>query len=328
MLQHPITTTRPQLRHTWQETDTLADVAARYGVYDPEDILDLNRLEETDLSPGMVLLISRQVPKDQPENITYEVLETPVVMHVNKPEGIQQYSFGNITNPNDVPGKGHFPHKRKITVHAIARVPVGDEELAYYMDGHAFGKYRETGKVAWNVGYAWSELSEGEYQEPPEIEPIPTILDEPDVPDPTIFDEIIEEQEPEPAEEPARQDDVLVPLNADYSPVKYLFEQDIELCEVHAKVRSVFRRKLDPVWIIATFTHDGEEYYQPGKTWGETVQSGLLWPIPMDSVLPEDEVFNYDTPRRNLTRQEKAYELLAKLGARYTTFMDNHKHKN
>lgn len=330
--QRPLTFTRPELRHIWQEGDTIEAVALKHGA-DPEEILDLNLIEEHELQPGDELRIPKKQVVKRSRKIRYEALDHPVDMHVNVPTGIQKYAFGNITDANDVSGTGHFPLGTKITIHGIAHVPVGDSEyLAYYMDGHAFGDFKKNGKISWNIGYAWSELTEGEYVPPAEAiveAPQPTILDEPDISEPTIFDEMLEEEpEPEvPAEEPKPQDGVLIPLNADYTPEKYMFEQDFTLHELHGRHKPIFRRRLDPVWIIGTFLHEGIEYYQPGKNIGEVVQSGLLWPIPMDSILPEDEVFDFSIKRRGMTRQERWWEFLSKTAARYTKLVEKNKQK-
>lgn len=316
--QRPLSFTRPELRYIWQEGDSILAVALKHGA-DPEEILDLNLVEEHELRPGDELKIPQKHVIKRTRTIRYEALDSPVVMHVNKPEGIQQYSFGNIKDPADVPGKGHFPLGTNITIHGIAHVPVGEDEfLAYYMDSTAFGNLKQTGRPAWNFGYAWSELTEGTYHEPE-----PTILEEPDIPEITIFDEIVE-PEPEPVVE-APKDDVVQPINPDYQAEKYLYETDITLHELRGNHKPIFRHRLDPVWIIGTFTHDGQEYYQPGKVWGETIQSGLLWPIPMDAVLPEDELFDFSQGRRQLTRQEVWWEFVVK---RYTMLMANKNKKD
>lgn len=324
--QRPLTYTRPELRHIWKEGDTIEAVALKYG-QDAEEILDLNLIEAEDIKPGDEVRIPKKQVIKRNRKIRYEPLDHPVDMHVNVLAGIQKYAFGNITDPENVSGSGHFPLGTKIRIHGIAHVPVGDDGyLAYYMDNHAFGEYKATNKIAWNVGYAWSELSEGEYVPPEEVVPEPTILDEPDTPSPTIFDEMLEEEpEPEVVEEPKQKDGVLMPLNPDYTPEKYLYEQDITLQELHDRHQPIFRRRLDPVWIIGTFFHEGVEYYQPGRNVGEVMQSGLLWPIPMDAILPEDEVFNFSIKRRPLTKQERWYELLARLGAHYTRFTERNK---
>lgn len=317
---HQLTGTRPQLRYTWQDGDSVVALGEKYGV-DPEEILDFNLIEEHELKAGDEIKIpSKHKFKPPAREITYEVLEHPVVMHVNRPKGIKKYAFSHITDPNDVKGNGHFPHATKITIYGIAHVPVGDESLAYYMDNHAFGDYKTTGKVNWNIGYAWSELTEGPYI-PPEEQPEPpkTILDEPDEPL-TMWDQ---EPEPEPESEPAAPEErpkegVLMPLNPDYTPEKFLYEEDIEIKELYDRRAPIKRRANDPVWVIGTFWHEGVEYYQPGKHVGDVVQSGLLWPIPMDAVLPEEELFDYSIARRPMTKQERWYELLMRASAHYT----------
>jgi LysM repeat protein len=322
--QHELTKTRPQLRHTWKKKDDIAGIGKKYGV-DPEEILDYNLVEEHEIKAGDELLIpSKHKTKPKSQKITYEALKSPVEMHVNKPGGIRKYAFGNIKKADDITSSGHFPHATKITIVGIAHVPIGEEVLAYYMDGHAFGDYHETGKVAWNIGYVWRELSEGEYV-PEDDTPTPTILDEPEEPL-TMFDEIPEEPENDVTEEEPTEvdnviespDGVLMPLNADYTPEKFLFEEDIEIRELHDRKNPIKLRANDPIWIIGTFRHEGEEFYQPGKTVGDVVASGLLWPIPMDKVLPEDEMFDYSIKRRGLTRQERWYELLMRVSANYT----------
>lgn len=326
-----LTGTRPQLRYTWQDGDDLAVIAEKYGV-DPEEILDFNLIEEHEIKAGDELkLPSKHKVKEQPRQIRYEALPHPVIMHVNQPNGIQKYAFGHITDPDDVKGSGHFPHATKIVVCGIAHVPVEDESLAYYMDHNAFGDYKTSGKVNWNIGYAWSELSEGPYVPPP-VPTLPekTILDEPDEPL-TMFDHEPEppvtdvsnplptgdEEETAPTEN-APKDNVLMPINHDYTPEKFLYEEDIEIAELYDRHDPIKRRRNDPVWIIATFWHEGTEYYQPGKAIGEVVQSGLLWPIPMDAVLPEEEVFDFSIKRRQMTKQEKWWELLNRGASNYT----------
>lgn len=315
--QRPLSFTRPELRYIWKEGDSILAVGLKHGV-DPEAILDYNLVEEHEIQAGDELKIPQKHVIKRTRAIRYEALDNPVVMHVNKPEGIQQYSFGNIKNPNDVPGKGHFPLGAKITVHAIAHVPVGDDEfLAYYMDSTAFGNFKQTGRPAWNFGYAWSELTEGDYHAPETV----TVIDQPIVPEPTIFDEVVE-PEPEPE---VTKDDIIQPVNPDFQPEKYLYENDITLHELHNRHNPIFRRRLDPVWIIGTFVHNGTEYYQPGKVWSETLKSSLLWPIPMDAVLPEDEMFDFSQGRRKLTRQEVWWEFVVK---RYTMLMANKNKKD
>jgi hypothetical protein len=320
--QRPLTYTRPQLRHTWQDGDTIATVALKYGA-DPEEILDYNLVEEHELTPGQELLISKRQVIRRAESIRYEPLDHPVTMHVNKQEGIQKYAFGNIRTADDVQGTGHFPLGTKLTIVGIAHVPTEDGEyLAYYMDDHAFGQFATTKKVSWNVGYAWTELTEGDYTPPPEEEL--TFLTEPDEPI-TIFDE---EPEPEPESVAMRElpkDGEIKPLNSDHAPEKYLFEYDIELHEANDQRAPIKRHRLDPVWIIGTITVDGEEYYQPGKNIGEVLRTGLRWPIPMDAVLPEDEVFDYSIKRRGLTRQERWFEVLAMVGGAWTRYRQKHK---
>jgi hypothetical protein len=319
--QRPLTVTRPELKHIWREGDTIKDVALKYD-QDPEEILDLNLIEEEDIQPGDLIKIPSKKYVRKTMSIRYEAFDRPVIMHVNNPNGIQKFAFANVRTADDPKGSGHFPHGTEIQIHGIAQVPLEEgESLAYYMDGHAFGSFKENGKISWNIGYAWSELSEGKFMvpEPPAL----TILEEPETHDISMFDEEPEEV-PEPVTEAAQPAievdpyrDSFEPLTEDAVPQKFLYEADIELHEANGRKHGIARRKLDPVLIIGTFEFRGERVYQPGRSVDEMLNSGLWWPIPMDAIILEDDVFSF-AQRRKITRQERYWQFVSRVAAKYT----------
>lgn len=159
---------KPGTFYKWLKDDTWTSVTRKLK-FTKQELIQHNGIEDwTAIKPGDVLHlpIAQEVKRDLTPS--FEILPEPLPMHVNKPAGAKKWSFGNMRKWEDASGQGFFPHNTNLTIYGIAHVPLDevDEkgepvEAAYYMDGHAVGNYAETGKIAWTIGYMWSDLDEG-----------------------------------------------------------------------------------------------------------------------------------------------------------------------
>lgn len=168
---------KPEKLHKKLKGESIWSIARRFKI-PAKDLIEHNDIEDPNQVPDGTIL-HLPVPKEaKPERtIVYEVLPQPKQMHVSKEGGTQKWSFGNVRDWADFTTSGFYPKNTNVTIMAIAHVPVGDEDTAaYYMDTTAFGDYAETNRVAYTLGFAWSDLTEGSFipakAPPPTKEPL------------------------------------------------------------------------------------------------------------------------------------------------------------
>ncbi len=266
------------------KNDTIWKLAARFKTPAKELIEhnDLNGDDELVVGSTIRLPIARDIKEDK--HVSFEIFKRPRTMHVNKPEGTRKYSFGNVKKWADIQTTGvTFPHGANILIGGIARVPVEDQEAAYYMDVLNIGDYFNTGRVAHTTGFSWSHLSEGVYTEPEpeELEPEPEEPTEPDVVPATA-----PEVEPElpPDSESITTAQYKATFKGFVEPVRYVAKDTLMVHEIDGRAESKTLYKDTAVTIEGVFTIDDEEHGRPKRN-----QHGHWFCIPMKYIKPFEE---------------------------------------
>jgi hypothetical protein len=321
----------PERTYVWVQHDNIWEVARRLNLgVTGQELLEHNGYEDdSEIKPGAELHLPYPRKLREERAIRYEVLPEPMTMHVNTKAGARKWSFGNIKKWSDFSGTGYYPLGASITVVAIAHVPVGEkDEAAYYMDAHALGDYKDTDKVSFTIGYAWSELSPGDYEKPPS--PPPPVAEQRIAQQQAVVEEVPVEPTPGPNTYKAS----FKPLNEERKAELFIVDADVLL--VHEmdgrRPSKTFYRK-DAFYIVGTFEKDGVLYGRPGKDMDQTVASSYWWGVPMDSVMLEDELFNYrvDFPTRKatgrLSQREKVWDVINRTKGHYTRFVIKIKQK-
>lgn len=160
------------------------DIARRLNINAREFIEhnDLDMKTAGNVEAGTVLHIPYVRPKPvvAQRRTVYEEYPEPRKMHVINEKGAKKMAFGNAKTLADINPTGPtYPHNGNVTIVAVAHVPVtvdGEEKTAgYLMDALAFGEYRKTGKVAWDIGFNHAHLAEGHDETAQTIPPRPQI---------------------------------------------------------------------------------------------------------------------------------------------------------
>ena len=282
--------------------------------------------------------------------IKYEVLDTPVPMHVSKPGGTQKFSFGHASKWQDIQPSGRL-HKENSNhnIVAIAHVELKDENTtaAYYMDRIDLGNFAITGLPQFTTGFNHSHLSEGH------VVPVTVVAPT----EPTVVDSLVEPTAAEVAAAAMEEDDresmvaeptieqmvcvpqvddyheTLLPLNPDGSPMTFMSEENLTIHEAERLRPARPLRKGQFINISYTFEKDGVLYGLPTGT----EKSGFWYCIPMDSLTSEDKLFNFNTQislsdkialKKELSVQERVVVILSKFMSQGTRLQTWWKKRN
>lgn len=319
--------------HVLAEGETVWDVGRKYNI--PVALLiSENELEDPAHTPVGTELYLPPLPshKDPTKKIRYEILPSPVAMHVSREGGAKKWSFGGVEKWEDLYSTGrHYPQHTNLTIAAVAHVPIGEDTAAYYMDAVSLGEYQSTGLPRYTTGFNWQHLTEGhitsaESQEKEEdvvMVAVPTTVVEQVVADAMQEDDRLELKvvEPEPVLpiQPAQASwkDTFSFLNDDKTPAEYMFKEATLVREMDGRLSAKQVGKYDIVRLIGTFTKDGVLY-------GRAAVRGYWYATPMSLLESEDEVYDstVDLPTRiamrgHLTPAERRMVLVAKTVAHY-----------
>lgn len=317
-------TSKTSSTYTWVKHDNIWDVARRLG-FGGKELMEHNDITDPNaIQPGEVLHlpVPKELPPDKP--VRYEILPEPRLMHVTKPGGAKKWSFGNVSTWDDLITTGPtYQENANVSIVAIAHVPIGEDEAAYYMDALSLGSYASTGRVNYTVGFNWKHLADGLYV-PPEPLPVPTIAEE----------RLAEQLKPDPALAlaPVKRIDITPPkpspnsykasiraLYPDARVVTYVAAEDINVEEMDGRRAPHLFRKNHIVKVRCTFEKDGVTYALPVSH----EKSGYWFGIPMDYLIEEDELHTVDIDRptqiaykrstgRHLSIEERGVEAFSK----------------
>jgi hypothetical protein len=328
--------------HVLAEGENVWDVARRYNI--PAALLIAeNELDDPVHTPAGTELYLPPPPsrKETEKVIRYEVLTSPVAMHVSRAGGAKKWSFGRVEKWEDLYSTGrHYPEGTNLTIVAVAHVPIGEDTAAYYLDAVSLGDYVRTGLPRYTTGFNWQHLSEGhltaatapEKPETPEtpaddeevvMVAVPTAIVEQVVADAMQEDDRLElkvvEPEPELPVKPAQASwkDSFAFLNPEKHPEEYMFKEATLVREMDGRLKAKQVGKYDVVRIIGTFTKDNTLY-------GRAAVRGYWYGIPMALLESENDVYDssVDLPTRiamrgHLTPAERRMVLVAKTAAHY-----------
>ena len=295
--------------YTMMLHDNIWEVALRLNLSGTE-LIEHNDIEDPSNIPvGTVLHLPYNIVYIERPSIRYELYDEPKQMHVAKPEGIKRWSFGNVSSWKDLHGTGFYSYGTNIDVVAIAKVPIGEETAAYYMDSRALGQYSVTGKVDATTGFNWTDLDMGYMEKQQITKPTP--------PPP-----------PEPIVEPVKT----VPVKEVYAPnlwkstYKAFSKPAIYVSNRTILVHELDGRRPDRMFMInkqvlisGVFMHEGTAYGRPHGS----AKNGYWFGIPMSDLISENELYNteLDLPTRatmkngQLTIQERGVVALSQLFA-------------
>lgn len=150
------------------EGETIWDVAARFNI-PSEELIEHNDLHDPANLPAGYSLHLPYLPKKpvQAEPVRYGLLESPKHMHIVKPGGTKKFSFSGAISRKDIKTSGPtFPENTNVEIVAVAHVPLGDDTAEFYMDKLALGKYAETGRPDYTVGFNPADLKDGKAETP------------------------------------------------------------------------------------------------------------------------------------------------------------------
>lgn len=315
-----------------QEGETLWDAARKHNVT-AEELIKLNELDDPrTLSKGVKLHLPVREAKARNE-VTYEILPEPVPMHISKAGGTQKYTFGNAKSWNDieVTGRKHAENSNHL-IHAIAHVELDKEgaKAAYYMDRIDIGNYTVTGRPQFLTGFNHSHLAEGHVLPTeltaPKQEVIEAINEAEEALSeiqkaanikPRIMDIMLENAPPASPERPMAEDyrATLTPLKDDETPMTFMAEESLIIHEVARRRPAKPLHKGQSVQLSHTFEKDNTLYGLPAGT----KDSPFWFGIPMDKVISEEELYNFNVPLQErlamhgrLSVQERGVVLLSK----------------
>ena len=271
--------------------------------------------------------------------IRYELLDSPVPMHVSKSGGARKFSFGFADKWSDIFATGRT-HKENanLSIVAIAHVELKEEKTtaAYYMDRVDLGNFKITGLPQFTTGFNHSHLSEGHVVPSvvtaPKMEVIEAI-DQAEVAAAAMAEDhrapkievkavdvaVVPEKPADPLPQPMIPDyrSTLIALNPDASPMKFMSEDNITVHEVERRRAAKPLRRGQFINISYTFEKDGTLYGLPSGT----EKNEFWYAIPMDSLTSEDKLFDFNAElslsdrialRKELTMQEQGVVLLSK----------------
>jgi hypothetical protein len=153
--------------YTWKEGDNIWDVAREMGET-VDRLLAYNEITNpADLTAGSPLCKPVADAPVEIRHTDYEVFPAPIPMHVSKEGGCKKYAFGNAKVWGDIVTAGpRYAEDTNVNVAGVASVPLIDENgqdvtAKFLMDRLALGLYAETGRVAWDIGFNHTHLTDG-----------------------------------------------------------------------------------------------------------------------------------------------------------------------
>lgn len=301
--------------YIWVLYDNIWEVARRLGLeatklMEHNDITDPSAIE-----PGATLHLYAPRKMSDERHVTYELFDEPRHMHISHVPGTQRIAFNNARKWSDLEPDGRFfPYRTNLVMVALAHVPIGKDEMAaYYLDAWALGHFKETGNVAYTVGFNHTHLSNGRYveitttpEQVPELEPeeVAEINYVPEEPEFLIL--------PEPEEVEV---DWRTTYKAFERPERYVAQTPMIVQDLDGRRTGKPVYKNDEVVLTGVFLKDGEEYGRPPRS-----ETSYHWyGVPMKKVIPYKELYNthLDLIEKVATRQplstpEKAFEIFAR----------------
>lgn len=315
----------PDRLYTMLEGDNIWDLARRFKT-PVEELLEHNDIsieEAGNLPVGTVLHLTKRLPQSiKPKEIEYEVFDQPKQMHVSREGGAKKWSFGNVSDWKDMHSTGFYAYGTNLEIVAVARVPIGDEIYAYYLDSRSLGEYIQTKRVAYTVGFNWRDLEEGVYVKPEEPVVKPTQDSEEDT-------YIAEAQKPEDEAAPNKYKATFQGFD---EPKAYVAKKNILVHELDGRRPDRILQNNRRVIISGIFTKHDIVYGRPRSS----KENGYWFAIPMDDLISEDELYNTNIPlveraampagRRNLSLEERGVVALSKIlstGTKISTWLKN-----
>lgn len=291
----------PERLYGWVAGDNIWQVSARLGI-DPYELMEHNDIQDYKLiDPGTILRlpVARKVEIVRP--IQYEIFPMPRVMHVTHEGGTHKVMFADVRKWEDIKPTGAlYPFNRNVTVDGIAHVPVGDETAAFYMDKLAIGDYLKTGKVRYTIGFNSAHLADGrvaQFVSPPTPKVALGISKATEKLNEQIAEDALKEgvrpSDLVPEEPIAPQvglhlyKTTFVPFNEERKPVLFVLTEDLDIEEFDTVRPDRSMPAGTVVSLLGTFIKDGQTYGRPSNT--------VYWfGVPMDKVVPNDEVEDND----------------------------------
>ena len=304
--EHPTTPTSPDQLYTWVAGDNIWQVARRLN-FDPYHLLEHNDIEDyNSIEPGTRLHLPEPRPVSSRRPITYEVFPVPRIMHVIQEGGSHKLMFANVTKWSDIKPTGAlYPKNRNVTVHGLARVPIEDDEAVFYMDELALGDCINGGRIRYAIGFNHTHLSEGSVtQEADQPKPIVSKVIQKTIDrlEAQIAADALEEgvgnnkfnrDEPiAPQVSPNIYKTTFKPFNENRKPVLFYTPEPLVVIDFDTVRPSKSFSAGTQFTILGTFVKDGKTYGRPSNT-------QYWFGIPMDKILPvddvdDDEEYSYD----------------------------------
>lgn len=288
---------------------------------DVNELIEGNAIDDPHHIPsGSVILI----PKDKPKEVAtvkYEVLDRVRKMHVSKPDGAKKWAFGNVSKWDDLKPTGPtYAVNTNVDIVAVAQVPIGEDTAAFYMDSMSLGAFRETGQVAWQTGFNWQHLEDGQVERAkvrphPVVQPKNTATVD-DIKLATAKTTEVDTDGSKPKLSPNLYKSTFKPLNPERLEKVYLFKENMMVHEMDGRRDSKPVYKHEGVAIFGTFEKDGVLYGRPT----DAIDTGYWFGIPMDKLIDEEELYNTAVDlqtkielKHGLTLQEKGVVVLSKV---------------
>ena len=295
----------PGFRYTWQPGDVMPIVAKRLG-FTRRELMEHNNLDESGISrlvPGDVL----HLPTAREAITKLEIRYQPLTdengnperreMHIQTIGGAKKWSFANVTVWDDIKAIGFYPEGTNVVVAGIAYVSVREldgsiTEAKYYMDSVSFGDYIQTNKVRYTIGFGHADMVLGRREAQKPVEQIPLVETKPIEPEVLPIPEPPKMQNsykntlqllPEPLEVIATVNTETANARDEKGLFVWVYEHD------NARRPGKLRNNRE-ITIVATYEKQGVVYGIPKESYA----SNLWWGVPLDVLIPEQEVYNTD----------------------------------
>lgn len=286
------------------------------------DLIDHNDIETPVKIPAGTLLHLPIIPQKAAEatkSVEFEILETPLLMHVTKDGGTTKFSFGNVKKWKDIKPTGPtYPVNTNLKIVAIAHVPIDEDksEAAYYMDSVSLGQYAVNQRVAYTTGFNHTHLAEG-HVEKPKVAPTPALKAVKQVTAEVIARDL-ETIEPGPVIPDWKQSKR--PISNTGKQYTYTAIEDILVQEMDGRRQPRPLERGRGVKLAYLFEKDGITYGLPASH----SLNGFWYGIPMDKLmLKSDAVYTVSRVPINqkstkLSLEERAVVVLSKVLSQYT----------
>jgi hypothetical protein len=265
--------------------------------FSAQDLIDHNDIADANavIPEGQTLHLP--YPKkaiDDDHAIRYELFSEPKQMHVNLVGGTRKQSFGNAVKWEDVAPSGPgYRQYANVDALGVAYVPIADETAAYYLDALSLGNYKQTGRLAYTIGFNHSHLSEGYYQKQPDIQ---ADLDNPSPGIATLPTTVLDVT-PAPKKRDIWKDTYV----AYGKPIKFSLEQAAWIRDYDAKRPDKWKAQYEEVTIAGVFSKDDQLLGRPLGA----ANAGLWFGIPMDMLKESAEVYNTVSPYKERKQARK-----------------------